>query len=483
VISRLFDLLVIGSGPGGQKAALQGAKAGKKVAIIEGNDALGGGCTHSGTLPSKAFRESVYRYALGSKGILGRETSPHSRAKARRPKKVELPEMAKLLERKCRVVEGEAEIVREKLKRNGIEIFEGRAKLLSNTEVEVTSARGRELLAADFIFIATGARPVPPEHLKVDGRRVFDSDSILGLPTFPKSLAVLGAGIIGCEYASIFAAGGTQVTLIDRRQEVLTAVDREIVAHLTEWFQHLGMEILLGAEAVSIEGTEAPLGEAPVRLQLSSGRTLEVDAVLIAQGRYGNTEGLGLEAVGISLGERGLIPVDETFRTSIPTIYAVGDVIGPPSLAATAMEQGRLACCHALGLRDAGACALPPVVPYGIYTIPEISMIGRTEEDLVLSKADFVVGRALYRELARGQIIGDRWGLLKLLVDRKTLKILGVHIIGDSAANLIHIGQAVMSLGGTVHYFVDQVFNYPTLAEAYKTAAFHVLNQPSVSGK
>ncbi len=465
---QIFDLVVIGSGPAGQRSALQGAKAGKKVAIIEEYKTVGGGCVHVGTLPSKSFRESVYRYSLGSQGILGQEAEHYA---AVTPKKKELPEIERLLKRCERVVHGEEQVIQNQLTRNGITIFQGRAKLISTNDIEIKSDTGTVLLTASFIFIAAGARPVAPEHLTVDGKTVVDSNSVLQLKKLPKTMVVLGAGIIGCEYASMFSMAGTQVYLVDRRHEILASVDREIVNHLTERFNHQGMEILLQTEAVKLEKTH---------VVLSNGRKIETEVVLIAQGRFGNTENMGLEALGIQRDQRGLIKVDPHFRTSVPNIYAVGDVIGAPALASTSMEQGRIACCHAFQIKDSWGgqdYVMPTIYPYGIYTIPEISILGQTEEALIAEKVDFVAGKARYRELARGQIVGDRWGLLKLMVDRKSLKILGVHIVGDNAADLIHIGQAVMSFGGDVRYFIRSVFNYPTLAEAYKTAAFHAVNQ------
>ncbi|MGZ3689841.1 MAG: FAD-dependent oxidoreductase, partial [Bdellovibrionota bacterium] len=317
------------------------------------------------------------------------------------------------------------------------------------------------------------ARPVAPGHLPVDGKFVLDSDSVLSMKKVPRKMVVLGAGIIGTEFASMFATAGTEVTLVDRRHEILAAVDREVVNHLVERFVHQGVEVLLETECQKIERRASKAGG--VRVHLSNGRKINADVVLIAQGRFGNTERLGLQEIGVQLGERGLITVDKFYRTSVPHIYAVGDVVGSPALASTSMEQGRVASCHAFSLEQ--ETVLSPFFPYGIYTIPEISMVGPTEEELLARKVDFVVGRARYRELARGQIVGDRWGLLKILVDRKSLKLLGIHIVGDSAADLIHIGQAVMTFDGDVNYFIRTVFNYPTLAEAYKTAAFHAVNQ------
>ncbi len=461
----LFDLIVIGSGPAGQKAALQGAKIGKKVAIIEEAPAVGGGCVHTGTLPSKSFRESVYRWSLGSRGTLGQEKENAITLS----KKNNLPDIQRLLRRKDRVVSAESQIIFDQLKRNSIKLFHGKATFLSANDIEVKSRTGKTKLTAPFVIVAVGARPV--STISVNGKTVFDSNSILTLKKLPKTLVVLGGGIIGCEYASMFSMAGTRVYLVDRRHEILAAVDREIVNRLVEMFSSQGMEIVLEAETEKVEALKNKKG---VRVHLSNGRKIDTEAVLVAQGRHGNVDHLGLDQAGVKVGDRGLIPVDKHYRTNIHHIYAVGDVIGAPALASTSMEQGRLACRHAFQLDHS---AMSGHFPFGIYTIPEISMVGQTEEQLLEENADFVVGRSRYRELARGQIVGDRWGVLKLLVDKKSYKLLGVHILGDNAADLIHIGQAVMDLGGDVHYFIRTVFNYPTLAEAYKTAAFHALNQ------
>lgn len=484
-----YDLVVIGSGPAGQRAALQGSKAGKTVAVIESHSHVGGGCIHSGTLPSKSFRESVYRFSLGSRGTLTSESDPESRAL--------LPDMHRLLKRRNRVVEGEAQVISDQLDRNRIKVYNAFARFAGPHELDLFEGGSKTPMArieGKFIFIAVGARPVAPEHLPVDGKLIHDSNTVLNLKRFPKSMVVLGAGIIGCEYASMFATGGTEVTLVDKRPQVLASVDREIVSHLTGMFQSQGLEILLSCEATKLEVVEGKTGKSKtngadkVRVHLSNGKQVLVETVLVALGRAGNTDDLGLEKVGITKDDRGLVKVNQHFQTSVSHIYAVGDVVGAPALASTSMEQGRIACCHAFEIPNSsgGAVldqkqnqghAMPGLFPYGIYTIPEISMIGLTEEELTAAKTDFVVGRARYRELARGQIVGDRWGILKLLVDRNSRKLLGVHIIGDNAADLIHIGQAVMAFNGDVNYFISSVFNYPTLAEAYKTAAFHAVNQ------
>ncbi|MGE0616237.1 MAG: Si-specific NAD(P)(+) transhydrogenase [Bacteriovoracia bacterium] len=470
-----FDLIVIGSGPAGQKAALQGAKAGKKVAIIEKYSAFGGGCVHFGTLPSKSFRESVYRYSLGSRGALGQEIDARGATKH-----ADLPEMERLLRRRDRVVSVESQIIFNQLTRNRIQMFHGTASFLSPNEIEIVSPKKRETIQGDIVIIAVGAGPVAPKNIPVNGKGVFDSNNILTLKRTPKSMIVLGAGVIGCEYASMFATAGTQVTLVDRRHEILASVDREIVGALLERFSHHDMHVLLEYETEKVEVLEKG-SERTVRVTFNSekhGRkVVEAETMMVALGRFGNTTDLGLAKAGLQADERGLIKVDRSFRTAVPSIYAVGDVVGQPALASTSMEQGRIACCHAFQITgELATTEMPENYPYGIYTIPEISMVGRTEEELKQKKVDFVVGKARYKELARGQIVGDRWGILKLAVDRQTLKVLGVHILGDSAADLIHIGQAVMNLGGDVHYFIRNVVNYPTLAEAYKTAALNAVN-------
>jgi NAD(P) transhydrogenase len=462
-----FDLIVIGSGPGGQRAAVQGAKAGKRVAIVEEFKELGGGCIHFGTIPSKSFRESVYRWSLGSRGTLGQEKEHALAVKAK-----DLPDMTRLLRRRDRVVESETQVIHDQLKRNGVTIYPGHARLVSPNEVEIIASKGKSSkISGDFIVIAVGARPVCPAHLGMDGKVVHDSNTILDLKKIPKTLVVLGGGIIGCEYASMFSMAGSKVYLVDRRHEILASVDREIVAQLVERFVAGGMEVVLEVEAQKIEKDADGQG---CKVILSNGRKIATDAVLVAQGRFGNTDGLGLEEVGIDRDERGLIKVDKHYRTTMQNIYAVGDVVGSPALASTSMEQGRLAAAHAFGVDTS---EIQKFFPYGIYTIPEISMVGPTEEELTARKVCFAVGKGRYRELARGQIVGDSWGLLKLLVDKKSLKLLGVHIVGDNATDLIHIGQAVMAFDGDVNYFIRSVFNYPTLAEAYKTAAFHAVNQ------
>ncbi len=434
--------------------------------MIESYAAVGGNCIHFGTLPSKSFRESVYRYSLSSHGVFGQEKG-----------KKTLPEMKRLLSRKNRVVSNEAKIVFDQINRNKIKLVHGHAQFVALHEIEVQSKKGKVVYSGEKIFIATGARPVSPAHLPVDGKLILDSNTVLELKKVPRTMVVLGAGIIGCEFASMFSTAGTKVYLIDKRKEILATVDREIVNHLSERFAHMGLEVILGAEASKVERKKSKSKASGCVIHLSNGKKISTETVLVAQGRLGNTEDLGLEKVGVNRDERGLIHVDQYLRTNIPHIYAMGDVIGSPALASTSMEQGRIACCHAFSLLEESECVMPAIFPYGIYTIPEISCVGLSEEQAKAQKLDFVIGKSFYRELARGQIVGDRWGMLKMLVDRKTRKVLGLHIVGDAASNLIHVGQAVMQLNGTVDYFVKTVFNYPTLAEAYKIAALNIYNQ------
>ncbi len=474
-----FDLIVIGSGPGGQRAALQSAKAGKKVAIVDDVREIGGGCVHYGTLPSKSFRESVYRFSLSSQGALNQH-----RKKGKSEVVASRPEMKRLLERRDQVVREEVHVIADQLKRNNVTVLSGRARFVNSHEIDVDDGTNDlRRYSATYFVIAVGATPVTSEKLGLDGKTVYDSNTILGLECVPERMIVLGAGIIGCEYASMFSMAGTKVILVDKRKEILASVDREIVAHLVQRFEHQGVEIRLSVEATALEKGARGENQRPwVSVTLSDGSIVDADCVLVAQGRFGNTNGLGLENTKIQPDDRGLLKVDANFRTSEPHIYAVGDVIGPPALASTSMEQGRIAACHAFDIEVLSPKGeridpeMPLLYPYGIYTIPEISMIGRTEEELKADGIQFVAGKARYKELARGQIVGDQWGLLKILVDKTSLKILGVHIVGDNAADLIHIGQAVMLLEGDVTYFIHSVFNYPTLAEAYKTASFHAVN-------
>jgi len=439
-----YDLIVLGSGPAGQRAAVQAAKLKKKVLVVE-KDLIGGSCAHLGTLPSKTLREAALDSTHQNSNLLD-----------------------SVMRTKRRVIDAETAVLKNQLERNQVEYLQGRASFLSPNEIEIKNAGRASNLQAEKFVIAVGTRPCRSvEHSAgLDG--VFDSDSILQLKKLPKSLAVIGAGVIGCEYASIFAKLGVGVTLIDRRAELLRSVDLEIVESLKSHFEANGISLCLGADFRNIK----KLSEEVMVEVNAQPRTYS--AVLICLGRQGNTEGLGLEKIGVEASPRGIIKVNENYQSNLQHIYAAGDVIGPPALAASSSEQGRLAACHAFGFSGG---KFPAFFPYGIYTIPEISSVGLLESEAQSQKLPLVVGRARYRELARGQIIGDEHGLLKLLFNRDNRKLLGVHIIGTGATELVHIGQTALAFDATVDFFVNNVFNYPTLAEAYKVAAYNAMNQ------
>lgn len=456
-----YDLLVLGSGPGGQKAAIQAAKLRKRVALVERRDVVGGVCINTGTIPSKTLREAV----LHLSGYRQRTFYGDSYAVK------DTITIGDLLSRCTYVIQHETDVIRNQMRRNGVEMIGATAGFAGPNKVllEYLGNRGSRVVSAANIVIATGTTPAPPD-VPVDGERVLDSDGILSLTRIPRTMAVVGAGVIGCEYASIFAALGVRVTLLDARHDLLPFVDTEIAEALEYHLRGARVALRLGETVAQIETTE----DGRVRLTTVSGKEVLAECVLYCAGRQGATAMLNLEAAGISADGRGRLLVNDQYQTIVPHIYAVGDVIGFPSLASVAMEQGRLAACHAFGVP---AASDPEHFPYGIYTIPEISMTGRTEQDLTNAGVPYEVGRAQYRELARGQIIGDVTGVLKLIFHIHTHQLLGVHIIGEDASELVHVGQAVLALGGGVDYFVNTVFNYPTLAEAYKVAAFDGINR------
>ena len=455
-----YDLIIIGSGPAGQRAAIQGAKSGKRVALIERREVVGGTCINSGTIPSKTMREAV----LHLSGFLYQSIYGVSyRVK-------EKITMADLAFRVQHVIKTETDVTLAQLTRNGIEVLTGCASFVDSTHLRVDSSRGMSDCEARVIIIATGTKPATSPKVPINGRTIINSDQILQTPNIPKTLIVVGGGVIGVEYASMFAALGVRVILVEKRPRLLEFADAEIVEALSYHLRDSRVTMRLNEEVKSVE--EMPDGT--VVANLESKKKISGDALLFAVGRQGNVDELNLAACGIEADERGRIPVDSEFRTRQPNIYAAGDVIGFPSLASVSMEQGRLAAAHALGLPVHSNSA---VYPYGIYTIPEISFIGKTEEQLTDEDVPYEVGVAYYREIARGQIRGDTTGRLKLIFHRETKELLGVHIIGEGASEILHIGQAVMILKGTVEYFVDTVFNYPTLAECYKAAAFNGLNK------
>jgi len=458
---REYDLVVIGSGPGGQKAAIAAAKLGKSVAVIERSQMLGGVCTNTGTIPSKTLREAVVYLT----GITQRELYGASY----RVKENITP--ADLLARTRHVIDKEQDVVRSQLIRNRIELYTGHGRFVDEHTVLVEDPiRGDQVnISGRYIIIATGTTPARPAGVEFDEERVLDSDGILDLKFIPASMVVVGAGVIGMEYASMFAALGTRVTVVEKRDSMLDFCDPEIVEALQFHLRELAVTFRFG-EAV----TAVDVGASGTVTTLASGKQIPADAVMYSAGRQGQTDHLDLANAGLEADSRGRIFVDDQFHTKVHHIYAIGDVIGFPALAATSMEQGRLAAHHAFGEPTAG---VPELYPIGIYSIPEVSYVGATEVELTNDSIAYEVGVSRYRELARGQIVGDSHGLLKLLVSPNDLKLLGVHVFGTNATELVHIEQAVMGLGGTVEYLVDAVFNYPTFAEAYKVAALDVMNK------
>jgi NAD(P) transhydrogenase len=456
-----YDLVVIGSGPAGQKSAICAAKLRKRVAIIDRKKTIGGVCVHTGTIPSKTLREAVlYLSGFRQRSFYGRNYVLKDQIA-----------MSDLVFRAQAVMSREIEVIKAQLRRNKVATFEGDARFLDPHTIEVRSDDGSQLLRGHYIMIACGTRPAHSADIPMDGRRIFDSDVVHCLEEIPRELVVVGAGIIGLEFASMFAALGVKVTLLDQRPTLLDFVDREIVESLCFQLRQLGTVFRLGEKVVSV-GFDAERDRVFARLE--SGKNVHGQGLLYTVGRQANSDQLEIEAAGLQSDGRGKMVVNEHFQTTVDHIYAAGDVIGFPALASTSMEQGRLASCHMFGKPGK---MIPNLIPYGIYTIPEISMVGHTEEQLTKEKIPYEVGLARYAELAKGQMLGDDQGLLKLLFDPDSLKILGVHVIGDRAAEIVHIGQAAMSLGGTLEYFRDTVFNYPTLAEAYKVAALDGLNK------
>jgi len=455
-----FDVLVIGSGPGGQKAAIAAAKLGRQVAIVERRNMIGGVCLNTGTIPSKTLREAVL-YLTGA--------NQHELYGQSYRVKDEIT-IADLAARTQHVVGREIDVVRSQLSRNRVSILTGTGYFVDPHVVEVDDGAGRiQRASAEKVVIATGTRPARPASVAFDDRTIIDSDGIVNLERVPRSMVVAGAGVIGIEYASMFAALGTKVTVVEQRDRMLEFCDIEVVEALKYHLRDLAVTFRFGETVASVEAR--PEGAIAT---LKSGKKIPADTVMYSAGRHGMSEDLMLPAAGLTADNRGRIEVDEYFRTAVGHIYAVGDVIGFPALAATSMEQGRLAAHHACGEAIPPAGQAPPI---GIYSLPEISFIGRTEDQLTADSVPFEVGVSRYRELARGQIIGDSYGVLKLLVSLEDRTLLGVHVFGTGATELVHIGQAVMGCGGTVDYLVDAVFNYPTLAESYKVAALDATNK------
>ena len=460
-----YDLVVVGSGPAGHSAAIQAAKLRKRVLMVERKAILGGVCMNIGTIPSKTMREAVL-YLSGY-----REHSLYGESY----KVKEKITLADLLFRVEPVVRHEVDVTRHQLMRNGVDLEHAEAAFVDahTLQLRFSERSGERTVTTDKVVIAVGTESARDPRMPLDGNCVFSSDDILLLKDLPASLAVIGAGVIGCEYASIFAALGVRVTVVEKRPRLLPFVDAEIIEALTYHLRERRVTMRLGEEVDHVELIED--SDRPrVKISLVSGKQMIVDKVLRSIGRSGATSKMRLAAAGVTTDDRGRIKVNEVYQSEVPNIYAAGDVIGFPSLASTSREQGRIASCHAFGIEAKHA---PELFPYGIYTIPEISFVGQTEEELTDKGVPYEVGKAQYREIARGQIVGDTTGMLKLLFERNTRELLGVHIIGEGAVELVHIGQAVLSLRGKVDYFVNTVFNYPTLAECYKNAAFDGINR------
>ncbi|MFP3965175.1 Si-specific NAD(P)(+) transhydrogenase [Actinomadura fulvescens] len=455
-----FDILVLGSGPGGQRAAIAAAKLGRRVAIADRRNMIGGVCINTGTIPSKTLREAVlYLTGLNQRELYGQSY----RVK-------EDITVADLGMRTQHVIGREIDVIRSQLARNHVTVLAGTGRFLDPHTIGVGNGHDREhKVTADKIVIATGTKPARPGTVEFDDRTIIDSDGIINMERIPETMVVVGAGVIGIEYASMFAALGTKVTVVERRDRMLEFADLEVVEALKYHLRDLAVTFRFRESVASVERRNG--GAITV---LESGKRIPADTVMYSAGRHGMTDELNLEAAGLAADGRGRIKVNGDYATEVPHIYAVGDVIGFPSLAATSMEQGRLAAHHAC---DEPVTGMHELQPIGIYTIPEISFVGRTEDELTEAKVPFEVGVSRYRELARGQIIGDSYGMLKLLVSSEDRSLLGVHVFGTGATELVHIGQTVMGCGGTVDYLVNAVFNYPTLAESYKVAALDAMNK------
>jgi len=464
-----YDLVVIGSGPSGQRAVIQAAKLGKSVAIIERARTVGGICVNYGTIPSKTFREAVLHLSgYRERGIYG--------SSYRVKQEITIDD---LLYRVQQVVRSEIDVIRNQMTRNRVELIEATATFLDPHLIELTTEgrHGKRQITARKVVIACGTEAARDTHIPFDGQRVFTSDDVLGLERLPRSIIVVGAGVIGIEYATMFAALGVRVTVVDKRPTLLPFLDHEISAALTYVVQQSNVTMRLGEEVAEIDVISGV--SKPVEVRLKSGKVLHAEAALYSIGRVGATERLQLGNAGVQADDRNRSPGNEHFQSNVEHVYAVGDVIGFPSLASTSYEQGRAAARHAFGLRNdhEGGIGL---FPYGIYTVPEISTIGKSEDELTAAGIAYEIGKANYREISRGQIIGDRTGLLKIIFSPESRQLLGVHIMGEGASELIHIGQVLMAHNGKIDYFADAVFNFPTLAECYKTAALDGLNRLSI---
>jgi len=454
-----YDLIVIGSGPAGHRGAVQAARLRKRVALVERGEMVGGLCVNTGTIPSKTMREALM-YLSGYRERLTYGISYTVKQKIT---------MKDLMFRVGPVVRHEIDVIRHQLLRNGVEMLSAEASFLDphTLELRYSDGHNRGQITAEKILIATGSEASRDPHIPFDGTHIFSSDDILTLDELPRTLAVVGAGVIGCEYASMFAALGVKVTLIDKRTRLLPFVDGEIVEALMYHLRENRVTLRLGEEVSTIKLNSDGRPQ-PVELGLASGKHIIADKALYSVGRAGAVGRLNLEGAGILADDKGRIEVNKVYQTNVPHVYAAGDVIGFPSLAATSMEQGRVAIAHAFQNETANSMEF---FPYGIYTVPEVSFAGRTEEELTAANIPYEVGKARYREIARGQIMGDDIGMLKLLFHSDTRELLGVHIIGEGACELVHVGCAVLSFGGKLDYFLGAVFNFPTLGQCYKIAA------------
>ena len=451
-----YDLVVIGSGPSGQKGAIAAAKLRKKVAIIEREPrSVGGVCLHTGTVPSKTMREAI----LFLTGYRQRGVYTQRFAEKRRIR------MDSLRKKLFEVVERERNVIVDQLERNFVDTYYGNAEFIDANSIQVDG----NILHSENFLVATGTKPSRPDHVPFDGARIFDSDEILTIKEIPRSMVVIGGGVIGLEYGIMFAVLGVKVTIVDGRKQLLNFCDSEVVDHLIFSARALGIVFRLGENVVSVE----TLDERNVMVELESQKRILGETVFFSVGREGDTASLNPTAAGLTTCKRGKLECNEYFQTSVPNIYAVGDVIGFPSLASTSMEQGRQAVNHIYGTKY----QRPDHIPYGLFTIPEIAMIGKTEENLTAEKVPFEVGIAKFEELAKSQISGEHAGILKILFHRETRELLGVHIIGSTATEIIHIGQMLIAFGGKIDYFCDTIFNHPTIAEAYKVAAFDGINR------
>jgi len=454
------DIVVVGSGPGGLKAAIQGAKAGKRVAVVERDRNPGGACVYRGTIPSKTLLEAAQTIIR----------LKHNAAVFDFNLREDL-EVATLIQRLDKVTSSHNHSIRDQLNRNDIDLFHGRAKISGTNQVTVQHVDGGEsILHAETIVLATGSRPRTPPDIPVDHENILDSDSLLSMLYLPRSLTVLGSGVIACEYASIFSLLGVKVYLIDRSERPLAFLDEEITDFFLQSFERYGGTLLGGESIQSVQWD----GVSEVATTLASGKVIKTEKNLVALGRLANVESLQLDQVGVACGPRGHVLVNEDYQTSVPNIYAVGDLIGPPALASCSMEQGRRAICHALDMDPGHAFNL---VPIGIYAVPEIASVGLSEQEAIQKYGKVCVGRARLDETARGLISGSEAGLLKLISDEHGKKILGVQIIGDNATDLIHVGEVALLNGNEVSFFQENILNFPTMSEAYRIAALQLLNQ------